>query len=70
MVNIEAGVAGATTEETTVKVMSTVRYAVVSLYTRLGAGLTSTNKTFRQGSTSRSAVSPDHTLNGGMTVAA
>lgn len=70
MVNIEAGVAEATVELTTVRVMTLIRYAVVSVCTRLGAPFVGARKTLRQGSTSMNAVSPDHTnLNGGEAVA-
>lgn len=69
MVHIEAGVAEATTETLAVRVFTLVRYAFVEpMRPRLGARM-GTNKTFRQGSTSRSAVSPDNTLIGGKAVA-
>lgn len=69
MVNIEAGVAEAATESTVARVFTLVRYAFVEpMRPRLGVRQHA-NKTFRQGSTSRSAVSPDNTLIGGRTVA-
>lgn len=69
MVNIEAGVAEAASESVAVRVMALVRYAAVQLMRpRLGAVI-GTDKTFRQGSTSRSAVSPDNYLIGGKAVA-
>ena len=69
MVNIEAGVAEAATETLATRVMTLVRYAFVEpMRPRLGARM-GTHKTFRQGSTSRSAVPPDHITIGGKAVA-
>lgn len=67
MVNIEAGVAEATVEVTAVKVITTTVGFFLPSYSRLDVQFN--YKTFRQGSTSRSAVSPDHSLEGGMAVA-
>lgn len=67
MVNIEAGVAEATIETFAVRVMTLVRSFFVLPYTR--PVFVNITKTFMQGRTSMSAVSPDNTLNGGKAVA-
>lgn len=67
MVNIEAGVAEATTESVVVRVMTLIRYAFVQpMHPRLAGGVV---RLLRQGATSMNAVSPDYALIGGKTVA-